>query len=376
MNRFVLIGVATAIVCVPILWAVIMPAREAVETLEGMVPVPGGRFVMGTDDLPPSDADNPHRIKPDEYPAHEVELSPFWMDETPVTNAQFAEFTEMTGYVTFAETQPTREDFARSGIDASLIPDDKLKAGSVCFNRNFDRENLVTGVANWEYQVWEVVDGANWRHPEGPDSDIADRLDHPVVHVNWDDAVAYCQWVGKRLPTEAEFEYAARSGGQELLYPWGNELTPEGQYMANFWQGEFPINRLNEDGYQNSSPVKAFPPNQLGLYDMAGNVWEWCHDYYHPFYYESSPRIDPRGPAESYDPQEPGIIKRVQRGGSFMCNINSCTGYRCSARMRGEVMSSSFHSGFRCVVDAVGLPKYRLAQAQIAKWRSGRAMNP
>lgn len=386
MNRLLLIAGVAALVCGLLLAAVLMPSGATsavpdqsvvqeepdVDQLPGMVWVPGGTFVMGLNEAPLPGSENPDHIKPDEAPSHEVELSGFWMEEAPITNAQFAEFVEMTGHVTFAETKPTREDFARSGVDASLIPEEKLSAGSICFNRNFDRKNLVRNVQNWEYQVWEVVDGADWRHPDGPASTIKDRMDHPVVHVNWDDAVAYCEWAGKRLPTEAEFEYASRNGGQDVKYPWGDELVPDGKYHANFWQGEFPVTRLVEDGFLTTSPVKAFPPNELGLYDMAGNVWEWCSDYYHPFYYEISARLNPKGPSESYDPTEPGIIKRVQRGGSFMCNTNSCTGYRCFARMRGEVMSSSFHNGFRCVVDEQGREKYRAAQAKIAVWRASR----
>ncbi|MCA9044598.1 MAG: formylglycine-generating enzyme family protein [Planctomycetaceae bacterium] len=394
MNRLILIGGVALVVCLLLLAAVLMPAgsrtvpannpeagntdgsseqaANANEALPGMVFVPGGEFVMGTNDLPISESENKHRIKPDEYPAHRVILDDFWMEETTITNREFAEFVEMTGYFTFAEKKPTREDFARSGIDASLIPEEKLNAGSICFNRNFDRENLVTGVPNWEYQVWEVVDGANWRHPEGPGSDISEKMDHPVVHVNWDDAVAYCEWAGKRLPTEAEFEYAARNGGKDIRYPWGNELTPDGKYLANFWQGEFPIDRRVEDGFLTSSPVKSFPPNELGLYDMAGNVWEWCADYYRQDYYQVAPLHNPAGPGDSFDPQEPDIIKRSQRGGSFMCNTNSCTGYRCGARMRGEIMSSSFHNGFRCVVDQNGLDRFHEAQARIEEWRKSK----
>ncbi|TWT57328.1 Serine/threonine-protein kinase pkn1 [Thalassoglobus neptunius] len=332
----------------------------------GMVWVPGGRFRMGIDSFPEPGEENPNRIKPDEYPAHDVELDGFWMDETPVTNRQFQEFVEATGYVTFAEKVPTREDFAKSGADVSLIPDEALKAGSMCFNSKFDPDSLITGVPNWEYQVWMVVDGANWKQPGGPDTNLEGLMDHPVVHVTWDDAVAYCEWVGKRLPTEAEFEYAARSGGKDLLYPWGDELVPDGKYMANFWQGEFPTNRLNEDGFLTTSPVKTYPPNELGLYDMAGNVWEWCHDYFHIDYYSNSPLRNPKGPKFSVDPQEPGIVKRVQRGGSFLCNINSCTGYRTGARMRGEITSSSFHNGFRCVVDTTMLKEFEAANAKNA----------
>jgi formylglycine-generating enzyme required for sulfatase activity len=339
---------------------------EPAETPAGMVWIPGGTFVMGS--VEPADPTNPDHLKPDEFPAHEVELDGYWIDETPVTNRQYREFVEMTGHVTFAERTPTREDFAKSGVDVTMIHEKDLVPGSMCFNCEFNRRQLVTGVPNWEYQVWQVVQGANWRHPDGPESSIDNRLDHPVVHVNWDDAVAYCKWAGKRLPTEAEFEYAAR-GGRATKYAWGDELVPDGEFQCNFWQGVFPTERLNLDGFETSSPVKTFPPNGYGLYDMAGNVWQWCSDFYRPDYYAHSPRRNPRGPSSSFDPQDPAIVKHVQRGGSFMCNTNSCTGYRCAARMRGEVTSGSFHNGFRCVVDATMIDEYRAAQEQIAALR-------
>ena len=334
------------------------------ETPDGMVWVPGGRFVMGIESFPKPGEDNPDKLKPDEFPAHEVELDGFWIDQTPVTNAEFKKFVDATGYVTFSEKTPTKEDFAKSGIDVSQIDEKQLRAGSICFNSKFDKENLVTGIPGWEYQVWAIVDGADWRHPTGPDSSIKDKMDHPVVHVTWDDAVAYCQWAGKRLPTEAEFEYAARSGGKPVKYPWGNELIPDGKYMANYWQGEFPTSRLIEDGYKTTSPVKAFPPNELGIYDMSGNVWEWCSDYFHITYYADSEFRNPKGPPRSLDLRDdPNLVKRVQRGGSFMCNVNSCTGYRTGARMAGEVMSSSFHNGFRCVVDTKLIDDYQRRQS-------------
>lgn len=333
----------------------------------GMVWVPGGTFRMGNEEVLDTSKGNPDRIKQDEVPAHTVELDGFFMDETPVTNRQFAEFVIQTGYVTFAERKLTKEDFAARGADVSAFPQDVINPGSMCFNPKFDRTQLRTDVPMWEYSVWHIVDGANWKHPDGPGSTIEDRLDHPVVHVAWEDAVAYAEWAGKRLPTEAEFEYASRNCGKNVKYPWGNELVPDGTVMANYWQGEFPLQNRNEDGFTVTSPVKTFPANELGLYDMAGNVWEWCSDLYSVDYYSVSPRRNPKGPAESYDPDMPGQILRVQRGGSFLCNYNNCTGYRTTARGRGDIASSSYHNGFRCVVDASMYPRYLKRQEELQK---------
>lgn len=336
----------------------------------GMVWIPGGEFRMGSD--PITDPENPDRIKRDEVPAHDVELDGYWMDETEVTNRQFDEFARMTGHVTFAEKAPTPEELARSGIAIELLKDKQLKPGSMCFNPGFNRKALQLQHEQaplWEYEVWQYVDGANWRHPDGPDSTIADRLDHPVVHVSWEDAVAYCRWAGKELPTEAQWEYASRGGRKDTLYPWGNEREPDGKYQCNYWQGAFPAERLNLDGFQASSPGKSFPPNGYGLYDMSGNVWEWCADYFHENYYANSPRRNPPGPDSSFDAREPDIIKRVTRGGSFLCNVNSCTGYRCSARMGAEFNSGTFHTGFRAVVNPAKRAEFEAAQARIAEWR-------
>lgn len=338
--------------------------------------LPGGTFSMGTFFRPTPDGPNPDRIKPDEYPAHEVELDGFWMKTTPVTNREFAEFVAMTGFRTFAERIPTREELLESGLQESQLEEKLFRPTSICFNRNFDQDNLVVGPQNWEYQVWQIVEGADWRRPEGPGSSIEGRETHPVVHINWRDAQAYCEWAGAQLPTEAQFEYASRSGGKPVKYPWGGELTPGGREVCNYFQGSFPTHHENRDGYLVTSPVKAFPPNAAGLYDMAGNVWEWCRDLYDGTYYSRSPRRNPPGPDRSYDPaappEEATQVKRVQRGGSFMCNVNNCTGYRCSARMRGEELSSSFHTGFRYVIEPAGLEHYRERQAAIAAWRASQ----
>lgn len=339
-------------------------------TPNGMAWVQGGAFRMGSD--PPTALENPDRIREDEAPRHKVELDGYWMDVAEVTNAQFAEFVAMTGHITYAEKALTREELARSGIDGELVPDDKLVPSSLIFNTAFDREHLRRDLPQWENQLWEYRPGADWRHPEGPDSSIEMRMEHPVVHVNWEDAVAYLNWQGKRLPTEAEFEYAARNGGKEVRYPWGNDRDPGGAAMCNYWQGEFPIERKDGDGFAVTSPVKSFKPNTLGLYDVSGNVWEWCHDFYRPDYYAQSPRRNPQGPDDSFDPAEPRIVKRVHRGGSFLCSTNNCTGYRTTARSKGDFLTGTCHTGFRGVVDAAGYNQFRASQEKITAWRAGK----
>jgi formylglycine-generating enzyme required for sulfatase activity len=305
---------------------------------EGMVWVPGGTTVLGDDDGPP-----------DERPAHSVTIDGFWMDRTEVTNADFNKFTDATGYRTIAERTPKREDFKGLIADVNDIPAENLVAGSICFNPHFDRRVLTKDHPLWPLQVWRYVKGANWRHPDGPESSITDRMQHPVVHVAWDDAIAYCKWAHKRLPTEAEWEYAARGGLAHAIYPCGNDLVRDGKWTMNIWQGVFPDTHDVKDGFRTTAPAASFPPNGYGLYDMAGNVWEWCNDFYRPDYYRFSPLANPQGPSDSFDPLEPDSPKRVQRGGSFMCSDNYCRGYRVSARMKQAPDSGTFHAGFRCV---------------------------
>ena len=313
----------------------------------GMVWIPGGTFQMGDDAGPP-----------DERPAHSVTLDGFWMDRTEVTNAQFKAFVDATGYVTVAERTPKREDFRGLVPNINDIPAENLVAGSICFNEHFDRRSLTKEDVLWPYQVWKYVKGADWKHPEGPATGIADHMQHPVVHVSWDDAVAYAKWAKKRLPTEAEWEYAARGGLKDAAYPWGNDLVVNGKWMLNIWQGVFPETHEVKDGFRTTAPVASFPPNGFGLFDMAGNVWEWCGDFYRPDYYRFSPLRNPPGPADSFDPNEPNYVKRVERGGSFMCSDNYCRGYRVAARMKGAPDSGTFHTGFRCVrpVEKLSVP--------------------
>lgn len=314
--------------------------------LQGMLWIPGGIYTMGAADS-----------FPDEFPPHSVQLDGFWMDETEVTNRQFAAFVQATGYVTLAEQPPKlRSVQPGTGVsDADILPE-LNKPGSICSMQLSSRGDI--DPAKGAYSWWQYIPGASWRHPEGPESSIDDRMDHPVVHVSWPDAVAYCRWAGKELPTEAQWEYAARGGRAGEMYPWGQDRNPEGRWLHNIWQGQFPIEDTGEDGFRRTAPVGSFPANAFGLRDISGNVWEWCADYYQPDYYEACvvqgagrPLRNPRGPESSFDPQEPGIVKRVQRGGSFMCSDQYCIGYRTTARMKGEEDSGAFHTGFRCVIN-------------------------
>ena len=293
--------------------------------------IPGGDFVMGDEGFA------------DARPRHTVHVGGFWMDETEVTNEQFAEFVRQSGYVTIAERTPRLEDFPphiRKDLREPLVPGalaftpEKCPPGQVCLT-----------CEDW----WEYRPGTNWRHPEGPGSDLKGREKHPAVHIAWHDAVAYAKWAGKRLPTEAEWECAARGGLEGKRYYWGDELRPGGRWMANIWQGDFPRDNRADDGFSGTAPVKSFPPNAYGLYDMAGNVWEWCADWYRPDYYASSPKDNPQGPESSIDPDGRGEPKRVQRGGSFLCSDNYCMRYRAGARGQGELNTGQSHTGFRCV---------------------------
>ncbi|MBI3877493.1 MAG: formylglycine-generating enzyme family protein, partial [Verrucomicrobia bacterium] len=274
----------------------------------------------------------------DEKPVHEVMVDGFWMDKYEVTNEQFEKFVQATRYVTIAERKPDPRDFPAGTPVESLVP------GSIVFTPRPDIVSLD------DHMQWlSYVPGANWRHPEGPDSDLKGREKHPVVHVCWFDAVAFARWAGKRLPTEAEWEFAARGGLTNAPYIWGAEMTPGGKWMANIWQGKFPNENTLLDGFKFTAPGGSFPPNGYGLYDMAGNVWEWCADWYLPDYYEQSPAKNPQGPDRSFDPNEPGAAKRVTRGGSFLCSDSYCAGYRPSMRMKTTPDTGLSHTGFRCV---------------------------
>ncbi len=303
--------------------------------------ISGGEFSMGIVN-PMGITEGGKEPMNDARPVHRVYIDGFFMDETEVTNAEFAAFVTATRYVTTAEITPTKEEFP----DA---PEANLVAGSVVFTP------VATTNLNDYYQWWSYVHGADWRHPLGLQSNLKGKENYPVVHVTYKDAAAYAKWAGKRLPTEAEWEFAARGGKAGELYTWGNQLKPDGKWMANIFEGKFPAADQGLDGYAGIAPVKQFPANSYGLYDMAGNVWEWCSDWYRPDYYKDIARggvvKNPKGPAESFDPSEPGVKKKVQRGGSFLCTDQYCSRYMVGTRGKGEFNSGTNHLGFRCVMD-------------------------
>ena len=293
---------------------VIIEKKPFVVSTDSMIKLPGGKFLMGTNDEEgfPEDGEGPVR---------EITLDPFYIDETTVTNFQFAEFIKATGYITEAER------YGWSFVFYGLLSEEDQK-----------RDYQVAAPTPW----WYAVPGAQWNHPEGKDSHINERKDHPVVHVSWHDAQAYCQWIGKRLPTEAEWEYAARSGLVQKKFPWGDELTPGGEHRCNIWQGNFPDYNSLEDGFLGTAPAKSFKPNNFGLYNMAGNVWEWCNDWFSSDFHKAGPRKNPAGPLNGES--------KIMRGGSFLCHHSYCNRYRVAARSSNTADSSTSNLGFRCVL--------------------------
>ena len=305
----------------------------------GMVWVPGGEFTMGTDDP---------QAAPAERPPHRVRLDGFWMDVTEVTNDEFRRFVEATGYTTTAERPVDWEQLRKQLPPGTPKPtEDRLGPGSLVFSPP-DHSVSLNDQTAW----WRWAPGADWRHPEGPDGTIDDKDDHPVVQVAWDDALAYATWAGKRLPTEAEWEFAARGGLESRKYAWGDVFQPSGKPLANTWQGHFPDANTRDDGFDRTAPVRSFPPNPHGLHDMIGNVWEWCADWYRPDAYRLAPAesvvLNPTGPDAGFDANEPYQPKRVTRGGSFLCSPNYCSNYRPSARRGTATDSGMSHLGFRC----------------------------
>ena len=285
-------------------------------SIEGMIKLDGGRFLMGTDSIDGFPADG-------EGPVREVTLDGFYLDTAPVTNEQFAEFVRKTGY------QTESDRFGWSFVFHKHIAPEELPRLV---------EDRVRGV-DW----WCKVNGTNWERPEGPGSHIASRPHHPVVHVSWNDALAYCEWAGKRLPTEAEWEYAARGGLEQKDFPWGDELTPEGRHLCNIWQGDFPNRDTAEDGYSAPAPVDAFPANGYGFQTITGNTWEWCGDWFHPSFHVTATRKNPLGP--------PGGTHKVIKGGSYLCHASYCNRYRVAARTSNTPDSSTTNIGFRCARD-------------------------
>jgi sulfatase modifying factor 1 len=307
-----------------------------------MVWIPGGEFSMGTDVATDALCEVPG-VTLDAQPIHRVSVDGFWMDVTEVTNRQFAAFVAATGYQTVAERVPTAVDFPGA-------PPELLVPGSLVFTspgRPVDLGNAL--------QWWRFAPGADWRHPEGPASSLEGRENFPVVHVAYPDAEAFAAWAGKRLPTEAEWEFAARGGLTGNVYAWGNELAAEAGHHANIYQGPFPMRDSGEDGYAGVAPVARFAPNGYGLHDVAGNVWEWVSDWYRPDYYaslvaEGSVATNPPGPRDPFDPAEPSARKRVQRGGSFLCSEQYCSRFMVGTRGKGEASTGSNHVGFRTVM--------------------------
>lgn len=306
-----------------------------------MVLIPGGTFDMG--------ARENQFARVDEFPVHKVKVNSFYLDVHPVTNGQFKKFVDATGYVTTAEIAPDWDEISKELPPGTPRPPDSVLVPASMVFKSPEKPVTMNDYQSW----WNWIPGANWKHPEGPGSSIDGKEDYPVVHVSWFDADAYAKWAGKRLPTEAEWEFAARGGNDEFIYPWGNE--PVSAIRANYWQGEFPYNNVGEDGFFGAAPVAEFPANGYGLFDMAGNVWQWTADWYHHDYYKTfqagSVADNPKGPDQSFDPMEPGIAKKTIRGGSFLCNDSYCAGYRASSRMKSSPDSGAMHMGFRCAKD-------------------------
>jgi formylglycine-generating enzyme len=337
------------------------PVQPPASVPDGMAWIPGGVFWMGSDEFP------------DAKPIHKAYVDGFWMDKTEVTNEQFAKFVEATGYVTVVERWPDASKFEGFKVDVfgfqpeytghlAATPGLAFPGGLSWAGLGAARPLLkpcslvfvppaqaVDPTKNAPGSWWRLIAWASWKHPEGPGSNLRGRELHPVVHICYDDALAYAKWAGKRLPTETEWEFAARGGLDRKKFTWGDEFKPGGKLMANTWQGQFPNNNTLEDGYAGTAPVGSFPPNDFGLSDMSGNVWEWCSDWYQPKYIDIFSPRNPKGPATSYDPSEPGLAKRVQRGGSYLCCDNYCKRYMAGGRGKGDPESSTNHIGFRCV---------------------------
>ena len=311
--------------------------------VSGMVLIPSGTFEMG--------AENSKGFA-DEFPKHKVKINSFWMDINEVTNAQFKKFVDETGYITTAEKEIDWNEMKKNLPPGTPKPPDSLLAPSSLLFHYTSTPIELNDYSKW----WKFTKGVNWKTPWGPGSSIEGKDNFPVVHISWYDAQEYCKWAGKRLPTEAEWEYASRGGLEHSIYSWGNSPLNKISSKANTWNGLFPNKNSMEDNFEFLAPVKNFPPNGYGLYDISGNVWEWCSDWYDYNYYklfENQLADNPTGPIKSFDPNEPYLAKKVMRGGSFLCHESYCSGYRNSMRMKTTPDTSSIHAGFRTVVDAM-----------------------
>ncbi len=320
------------------------------EKMDGMYLISGGTATMGSEGA----FETPYGTKnfPEESPLREIEVTGFWIDETEVTNDQFAKFVEETGFKTFAEREAKKEDFPPEALQN--LPPFPFNQGAMVFTppETFEGD---PNDPNAFYSWWRWDPQANWQHPEGKGSSIEGKGNLPVVSVTYDDAAAYAKWAGKRLPTEAEWEYAARGGLKGKLYTWGDEMKPGDKWMANTFHGDFPEKNTSEDGFSGAAPVKSFPANGYGLYDMAGNVWEICSDFYDPEYPTKCEKCDPKGPdgwvSRAGGRKNEGAPRHVMKGGSYLCHISYCMRYRPAARHSQESDSPANHVGFRCVKD-------------------------
>jgi formylglycine-generating enzyme required for sulfatase activity len=318
--------------------------EEQISQIPGMVWISGGIYDMGA-------SDGDRMALPHEKPKHTVKVDGFYMDETEVTNAQFSRFIEATNYITTAERPVDWELIKQQLPPGTPKPHDSLLLpGSLLFKKTKESVPNLYDFSQW----WRWTNGANWKQPEGKGSSIDGKDNHPVVHVSYEDAMAYCHWAGRRLPTEAEWEFAARGGKRDKIYFWG-DLTDKLSSYVNSWEGEFPVDNTQADGFEKSAPVKTYPPNGYGLYEISGNVWEWTSDWYSSQYYqyckENSITNNPKGPKEAFNPSNPYVDERVIRGGSFLCNASYCASYRVSSRMATDPNTSLEHLGFRTVID-------------------------
>ena len=318
--------------------------EEQISQIPGMVWISGGIYDMGA-------SDGDRMALPHEKPKHTVKVDGFYMDETEVTNAQFSRFIQATNYITTAERPVDWELIKQQLPPGTPKPHDSLLLpGSLLFKKTKESVPNLYDFSQW----WRWTNGANWKQPEGKGSSIDGKDNHPVVHVSYEDAMAYCHWAGRRLPTEAEWEFAARGGKRDKIYFWG-DLTDKLSSYVNSWEGEFPVDNTQADGFEKSAPIKTYPPNGYGLYEISGNVWEWTSDWYSSQYYqyckENSITNNPKGPNEAFNPNNPYIDERVIRGGSFLCNASYCASYRVSSRMATDPSTSLEHLGFRTVMD-------------------------